>query len=109
FNIPVETSSTPVHGGSLAIGHPMLRVEGEGIDVTAVKQCEERESLLVRLVNLSAGTQRVTVGLGGALAEAYRLNLAEERKTVLTVDGDRSVQIEVKTRQILSVELVPAR
>jgi hypothetical protein len=49
------------------------------------------------------------VGLGVALAEAYRLNLAEERQAASSVDGDGSAQVEVKSRQILSVELVPAR
>jgi len=81
---------TPVHAGVLADRRSLLRVSGDGIDVTALKLCEARDSLLVRCVNQAA----------------YRLTLAEERLDPLMPDLDGAIYIELAPKQIATVELV---
>jgi alpha-mannosidase len=109
FSTPLATWAGSGHPGSLADGYPLLRFEGEGIDVTAVKRAESRDSVVVRLVNLSSAAQAVMLGLGVPLREAHRLNLAEERHSTLKPDDGDMVQVQAAPREIVTVELVPAR
>jgi alpha-mannosidase/mannosylglycerate hydrolase len=97
----------PAHAGPIQPGQPLLTVEGRGIDVTAVKHAEERDSIIVRCVNLTGQTQTVTLNAHTPVIEAHRLNLAEERESGLEVQVDGTVRLSLEPRQIATVEFVP--
>ena len=92
--------------GALPSGQSLLRVTGSGVDVTAVKLCEARDTLLIRCVNLSSSPQAATVALAAPIPEAYRVTLAEERTESLVLDTDGAVHLHLAPRQIVTVELV---
>ena len=95
--------------GALASGRSLLSITGSGIDVTAIKLCEARDTLLVRCVNLSGATQAATVALAAPIREAYRLTLAEARTERLMLNADGALDLELAPRQIATVELVMDR
>ncbi|MCL5995088.1 MAG: glycosyl hydrolase-related protein [Chloroflexi bacterium] len=109
FSIPLATWAGSGHTGAMVASHADLRVEGEGIDVTAVKLCDARDSLVLRLVNLSSVARPVKLGLATPPSAAYQLNLAEERQSSLDLADDDMVHVEVAPRQIVTVELIPTR
>ena len=74
--------------------------------MTAVKHAEDRDSLVIRLVNLSETTQTGHITHAGTIAEAYRLTLAEERTQTLVVDQGRAVDFQIAPRQIATIEIV---
>ncbi len=101
-----ETSTGP---GSLSSGGSLLRISGESIDVTAVKLCESRASLLVRCVNLSDVAQSTTIATAAPVSEAFRLDLAEERVKALPRDAQGSLRLELSPREIATIELTTPR
>ena len=108
FGVPLVTSEAQKHTGTIHVGESLLQVQGDGIDVTAVKRCEDRDTLLVRLVNLSDQTQPVTLGLAGGLQAAHCLDLAETRQAELPISVEGTLKLLVEPRRIVSVELVRA-
>ena len=104
FAAPLLVTDDVAHTGSLRSGQPWLMVEGEGLDVTAVKKCEARDNLLVRLVNLGSRESVARIGLPGPVAEAHLLDLSENRIAPLAV-VDGSVSALVRPRQIVTIEL----
>jgi alpha-mannosidase len=106
FGVPLVTTTTGKHTGAIPVGQSLLQVQGEGIDVTAVKRCEDRDALLVRLVNLSDQTQPVTLGIPGKLSAAYCLDLAETRHADLPISAEGTLKLLIEPRRIVSVELV---
>ena len=62
FSVSLITTETGRRNGSINPRLSLLRQQAEGIDVTAIKQSEERDTLLVRMVNLSENVHSVTLG-----------------------------------------------
>lgn len=106
---PPVACEAGVHSGTIASGHSLLRIDGTSVDVTAVKLCEGRETLLVRCVNLSNAPQAATLALATPIREAYCLTLAEERTGSRPPGADGTVRVELAPRQIATVELVADR
>ncbi len=100
---------TEAHDGTIASGQSLLRIDGALVDVTAVKLCEDRDTLLVRCVNLSNAPQAATLAPATPIREAYGLTLAEERTRSLPLGADGTVHLELGPRQIATVELVADR
>jgi alpha-mannosidase len=108
FTVPLPAMTTQGHAGVIALDQPLFAVEGQGVDVTAVKLCEERATLLLRMVNLSDEEQNVVVSSHVACTEVYRLTLAEERQERLPRTSEGGVALHLMPRQIATVEWVPA-
>ena len=106
FNQQPLAVMTNGHTGALQANKPLLSITGEGFDVTAVKRTEDRDSLIVRLVNLSQLSQAVRISHAGGVREAYQTNLAEARLQALAVGEGGVVSLLVTPRQIATVEIV---
>lgn len=95
---------------SLPVHYSFLKVEPADFFVTAIKRCEDRDSLIVRFYNIQNTGQGIetkgSVYLWHPPKEAYLTNLNEERKRRLRVSRNGSVQISTKAWQIVTVELV---
>ncbi|MCL4506806.1 MAG: glycosyl hydrolase-related protein [Chloroflexi bacterium] len=107
FAVPLLPVLTTRHAGIIPVDHSLLQIEGDGIDVTAIKRCEERNSMLVRMVNLSSDSQPITLNAGVPCVHAYELDLAEKRHQPLQLDADGSLRVMLRPRQIVTLELVP--
>ena len=100
---------TQVGTGPLGSGESLLRVSGDDVDVTAVKLCEARASLLVRCVNLSGVVQTATLATAATVRGAFRLDLAEERLEALSPDASGVVRLELSPCEIVTIELETSR
>ena len=100
---------TPIESGPLPSGESLLRISGDSIDVTTVKLCESRASLLIRCVNLSDVAQTTTIAAAVPVSEAFRLDLAEERVAALPRNAQGSVRLELSPREIATIELTTPR
>lgn len=100
------TADVAAHDGELPVNVPMLEVDSNLVDVTAVKRCEERDSALVRMVSLADDDQTVTVRLAAPVQAAYLTDLNEERVSDVAVEHGNSVRLSIPARRIVTLELV---
>ena len=105
FNLKPLSVVTRGHTGNLPIEAPLLEIVGHGIDVTAVKHAEDRNTTIVRLVNLGDKPQSVKIGMQSSIAEAFNLNLAEERLSAIRVDASGHISLLIDPRKIVTIEL----
>jgi len=87
-----------------APGAWLLEAPGDPLCVTAVKKHEERDTLVVRLVNLGDRRETATLTIGRDVAGAWRTDLLEERREALVAAG-REVAVAVGPREIATVEI----
>jgi len=71
-------------------GVGLVESEGERTCITAIKKHEDRDTLVVRLYNLTREKVRETVKFGREVKNAWCVNLLEER-----IDGELEVMVEV--------------
>ena len=74
--------------------------------VTAVKKHRSRDSLVVRLCNLSDSRVEETLTFGVAPREAWRVDLLEERLEETGTNGSREVTVELGPHRIETLEVV---
>ena len=73
--------------------------------VSAVKRHQRRDSLVVRLYNLTAEPVSETLRLGMALAAAWRIDAMEERIEPIRRTADRLVAVDLRPWEIVTLEL----
>ncbi len=97
-----------VAAGHESGGNELVRLESDRLRVTAIKRHEERDTLIVRLHNLSGEIvkDRLTVGL--PVRSAWQVDLLEERKARVEVSG-RELSLEVAPYRIVTLEVELAR
>ena len=108
----LQVIPTERHEGEAAPSGPrglVLHVQPDSLAVTAVKLAEDRDSILLRMTNLSGKAVEATAKLGTKAEAAYACNLAEERETELTVTRGRTVKFTIPAHRIATLELVPAK
>jgi alpha-mannosidase len=87
-------------------GGSLLRSSTTRTAVTAVKRCEERDTLIVRVCNLASVEVEERLVAGFAVREAHRTNLLEERRRALPV-SDNALVVSLRPHEIATLELVP--
>ncbi len=85
--------------------YSLVEVEEEGIVLETIKKCEERSSLILRLISMTGRDGLFTLRFALSIKEAWVCNLIEKRMQRLPVCG-QSVKIPMKGHEIVSVELV---
>jgi mannosylglycerate hydrolase len=101
---------TPIpwpRGGPLPPRLSVIQVEPPALVLSAVRR-SERDSLIVRCYNITRQPVEGMISCGLPVAEAHRVNLAEERQTPLTLVEGMQVAIQVRGGEVISVEFVPA-
>jgi mannosylglycerate hydrolase len=93
------------HGGALPAGsHGFLRVSGEGIVVSAVKQVEQTAGhYVVRFWNSGDAPAKACLSWCRVPAAVWMSNLAEEQGAPVGVGPDGECCIEVKPKQIVTL------
>jgi len=90
---------------SIQGGDGLVESESERTCVTAIKKHEDRDTLVVRLYNLTADKVREMLKFGRDVKNAWQVNLLEERiEEELEVEG-RNVTFEVEGYGIFNVEV----
>ena len=84
-----------------------LEVESKEVAVSALKRCETRDSLVVRIYNPTPNDVVATVKCGLPVKEAWQTNMNEERRDQLAVDN-QSISVELTHKKIATIEIVTA-
>jgi mannosylglycerate hydrolase len=105
FSLPLETAQAGRGGGSLPKRFSFVEVAPETIALSALKQCEDRETLIVRLYNPTSADIDSQIRCGLPIVEAWQTNMNEERREPLPVT-DQSVAVHFGPKKIVTVELV---
>ena len=105
FDLPLETAQAGRGGGQMPKDHSFLQVGPETIALSACKQCDQRDSLIVRLYNPTSDQVTGQIVCDRPLQQAWITNMNEERREPLKVTGNR-VEVPFSHKQIMTVELV---
>ncbi len=105
FEVPLETAQAGRGGGDMPRQFSFLEIAPKQIVPSAMKKCDERDTLILRLFNPTSEEVdgRITCGL--SVKEAWRTNLNEERREPLTVENGE-VMVPFRHKEIVTVELV---
>ena len=74
--------------------------------LSALKQAEDRPSIIVRLFNPGDEDAHVSLRLDARIAQAFAVNFLEERQASLPIQNDR-VAMRLTPKQIGTIELMP--
>ena len=72
--------------------------------LSALKQAEDRSSTIVRLFNPGDEEAHVVVSLDAPIAQAFAVNLLEERQGALAVE-DGGISLVLAPKQIQTIEM----
>lgn len=92
-------------GGNLPDTHSFVSVEGQGIVLSALRRSSEKQAV-VRFYNVTARLTTAVITCGSALKTANLLNLNEESLESLSIENGRTIKIDVRPGQIVTVGLV---
>lgn len=103
FETPLRASSSDLHDGKLSSYGSLLRVDHPSFVVSAIKACED-SGWLARGYNL--GDEEIEVNLAPLFPfkTAERINMAEESQQKLKIEKDRSVKINARGHQAVTVK-----
>ena len=103
YHTPVPTVQG-VAAGHVPGGAGLLEVATGKTRVTAIKRHDRRESLVVRLYNMTGDPVEETITVARDIAEAWRIDLLEEQLEPVPGTGNRLV-IELRGHEIVTLEL----
>lgn len=103
--LPLEVAQAGAHGGDLPKELSFLRVEPECVCLSALKRCEDRDTLVMRIFNPTAKDVEARVSCYWPVREAHLCNMNEERRQALRPEGS-SVSLPVGKKKIVTLELV---
>ena len=106
-NIPPRVVAARSHGGSAPLRRSFLRIDRLAGDVvlSALKQAEDRASLIVRLFNPGDEPAEARLVVDRPIAQAFAVNFLEERQEELGAAAS-TLTIRLRPRQIQTIELV---
>jgi mannosylglycerate hydrolase len=94
-------------GGTGAMTRSLLRIERQAGEVvlSALKQAEDRSSVIVRLFNPGDEDAQASLCLDAPIAQAFAVNFLEGRRGAQAIDAG-GVALRLTPRQIQTIELV---
>ncbi len=104
YKVPVLSIQGVEDGGAVG-GEGLLSKSSSLTCVTAVKKHEIRDTLVVRLYNVSDRTVEETLRFGLDLTAAWLVNLLEERRSSLDLSDARELNLFLAPHEIVTVEV----
>jgi alpha-mannosidase len=107
FRVPMleKVCRAATAGTPLPADFSLLRAEPDSLVITAVKKCDQRDTILVRLYNASSQRVRGKLHWGLSVSHAWKVNLLEERLEEVTVFSNSRVDLDCPAWRITTVEL----
>lgn len=105
FMTPVRSITVEPHVGHLPATAENLRVEGQSVVLSAVKQSEDGSALIVRVYNPTQQGTTATMTLPAKLTGAYLARLDETILEPITLSDDQAVTVEVPAKKIVTLRL----
>ena len=104
MNLPLEPAQVGPHAGALPKKMSFLTIEGAPLQLTALKQAEDRPgSYIVRLFNPTNHAVEGALVLFKDIRDAWRVNMNEERREALKPTGNR-LPLSAPKKKILTIE-----
>jgi alpha-mannosidase len=106
-NLPPPVAIATRRDANGPLTRSFLRIDRRTGDVvlSALKQAEDRSSVIVRLFNPGDIEADVALGTDVPIAQAFAVNFLEERQRTLTVE-DGGVRLVLAPKQIQTIEIV---
>jgi alpha-mannosidase len=105
FNLPMESAQSGKGGGLLPKVLSFLEIESNKISLTALKHCEHRDSLVIRLFNPTNSDLSTKINFFKQLKEVWLTNMNEERKEQLSINNNQ-VKVDFMHKKIITLEVV---
>ena len=102
---PVRAFQCGISEGDLPLSMSFLQLAPGSLVLSAVKKCEERNSLIVRFFNPTEKEVPGHLRLARPIRKAHLTNLNEERIESLPVTASGELQLAVPHKKIVTVEL----
>ena len=106
-NLSCRVIQADKHRGKLPESLSFISLKPEEIIVSAFKKAEERNSLILRLYNISDREVQVVIDFYKKVERAFFVNFKEERKKKLRVHNG-IISFDVPGKKIFTLELVPS-
>jgi hypothetical protein len=106
--LPLQAAQAGPHDGDLPKEMSFIRVQPESLALSALKHCEHRQSLVMRIFNPTARAVRAKITCAQPIRAAYLTNLNEERRERLQPKG-RALSLPVPRKKIVTLELTLSR
>lgn len=107
FSAPMRVFQASVHDGPLEDVASWIRVDGEGLVVSALKRAEHDNTVVLRLYNVGDVAVAMTVRTGFPTRTVHRTNLEEQEQESLPVQDRRMFQDVVGAKRISTYDLAP--
>lgn len=105
FNIiPFKAVQSDIHTGEAEMERSFIKVNGENIVMSALKKCEDRDSIILRVYNIGAGDEMLHINIDNEFSAAYETNLNEERLVELEA-GYGVASVDIPSKKIVTIEL----
>jgi alpha-mannosidase len=95
--------------GSVPGGAGLMEKSNASCRVSALKRHETRDTLVVRLYNLTSEPVEETLRFGTNVTSAWRTSLLEERLSEMTLSDARALVFELGPHEIATMEVEFAR
>jgi alpha-mannosidase len=105
FHSPLRAVGTDPHKGTLPAMGSLVRIEGQGLVLSAIKAAEASDGLIVRMYNITPQPSRARLSACRPIRRAELVDLAEQEQAALQPDASSAVTVEVKGKQIVTVKL----
>jgi alpha-mannosidase len=105
-NLPPRVVAVRALGGSAALARSFVGVDGGagGVVLSALKQGEDRRTVIVRLFNPDDAEATASIRLEAPVERAYAVNLLEEQQSELPIE-DGEIRIALGPHQIRTIEI----
>lgn len=106
FNLlPFAVQQTDIHKGELPPCRHVVKSDNSRVMMSALKKCEERDSVILRMYNRTDDDQSVALDTAFCYNEIYMVNLNEERqqkldRPVLTLGPKKIVTLEFTLEEL---------
>ncbi len=104
FNVPLRAVTVSSSGGALPPSLSFIRAEPSTFVLSAIKQAEEGDGIVVRGYNIGAEACQVVLRLSRPARRAVRTNLNEEAREELAVE-DGAVRFTARAKEIVTLKL----
>jgi len=101
---PFLAVSGDAHEGSLPASYAFADVTCRNVYVSALKMCETRDTVILRVYNPTESDGRISLDLTGRFRAAYRVNLNEDRESRIVVRNGKTT-VQVPAKKIVTIEL----
>lgn len=104
FNIlPLKAVLSEIHSGELKMEKSFIKVKGRNIVVSALKRCEDRNGIILRVYNIGPDSEMLQIDIGNEFDAVYETNLNEERLIELQA-RDGILSVDIPSKRITTIE-----